>query len=169
MTYEQGILHMKEKCNNLNAGEKASFVIGQLIIDYPGYKKNGDYRVSKEGKAPKHTDIVQFLYKYTNEENYIELIQALNDLYTNGLSSTNSFFTQSFKETLFWITLQEEINYPQPRFAGRKLPYQRFYEGVLAKLGFITLEEVLKRTNNHGGTRPTLLSIDKRPIPVFYK
>lgn len=168
MNYEQGTLHMKNLAAQLKEGQKSFFIVGNLRIDYPGYKTVGDYRLSSNGKAPKHTDIVQFIYDHTNENNYNEIIEALSDIYSNGLLSTNPFFSKELKETIFWITLQEEINYPQPQYSGRKLPYQRFYEGALAKLKLVDLELVITRTNNHGKSRPVLFDIENYQPPVFY-
>lgn len=168
MTFEQGVEHMKNICVQLQKGQNNFFEVGQLRIDYPGYKNNGDYRLSINGTAPKHTDIVLEFYNLANDTNHDIIIEALNDLYQNGLNSTHHFFSQEQKELLYWITLQEEINYPQPKFSGRKLPFQRFYEGVLAKLGHIELEVVIQRTNNHGVGRPKLLNISDINHPIFY-
>jgi hypothetical protein len=85
------------------------------------------------------------------------------------LASVTEIFTQSQKELIYWITLQEEINYPQPEYAGRKLPYQRYYEAILAKLGKCRFEDVIRRTNNHGTGKPKLFTnITNVRIPLFY-
>lgn len=170
MTYPQGVKHMTDLCNALEKNKKSHFTVGRLRIDYPGYKKKGDYRLSINGKAPTHINIVNGIYNMVTPQNFNDLKVALEDLYTNGLTSSNTFFTQAQKELIYWITLQEEINYPQPRYAGRKLPYQRFFEGALAKIGHLTLNNVHTRTNNHGGRRPVLFDCNSVNIvaPTFY-
>ncbi|KAA5532472.1 hypothetical protein F0919_16935 [Taibaiella lutea] len=171
MNYTQGIELMNDLFQKLNAKQQKadSFVVGALHIDYPGRKKNGDYRLSKDGEAPKHTDVVKLIFDIANECNFDALIVALGDLYNNGLASITDTFAQSQKELIYWITLQEEINYPQPRYAGRRLPYQRYYEAILARLGKCSLDDVIQRTNNHGKRKPALFTnIGNIRIPSFY-
>ena len=151
-----------------NAPLGGSFSVGSLVITYPGFKGHGDYKLTENGVAPRHTDIVHIISQLTNVDNFDAVVEFLNAVYTNGLDATNTpLFNQAFKEKIFWITLQEEINYPQPRFKGRRLTFQRFFEASLTHTNIISIEDVLKRTNNHGKTAPTLL--DNVPtIPSFY-
>lgn len=168
MNYTEGCTHMITLCKVLAINTSSSFIVGKLRIDYPGYKKLGDYRLSFNGIAPKHTDVVDLIYNMTLNNNFNDLVNALDDLYNNGLHSSNVIFSQNQKELIFWITLQEEINYPQPRYSGRKLPYQRYYEAMLAKMGVISLSDVKNRTNNHGRIRPVLYSNFTFKLPSFY-
>lgn len=169
MKYPEGVQHMKHLYAKLGQGQKSFFTIGDLVINYPGYKENGDYQLTINGTAPKHTDIVSKFYNATNLQNSNEIIAFLDDVYINGLNTTSTVFTRTFVEKIYWITLQEEINYPQPRCKGRKLPFQRFYEGILAKISpRLTLNTVLERTNNHGYRAPALFNIRNYPIPSFY-
>lgn len=171
MNYEEGILHMLERYDSLEDKKlKANFQVGDLTITYPGYKKKGDYRLSKNGAAPTHVQIVNSVYNLTTPDNFNQIKQALNWLYNSGLKCELTFFSNAGKELIYWITLQEEINYPQSDgFAGRKLCFQRYYEGALAKLGYIDLEQVHLRTNNHSGPRPALLQIKDIEHPIFYQ
>lgn len=171
MNFAEGVALMKRLAEELKAGGKttAFFSSGNLLITYPGYKAAGDYKLTENGIAPKHTDIVTTIYSAVTNENIILVIEFLDDIYTNGLAATSSFFPRSFIEKLFWITLQEEINYPQPAKAGRKLSFQRFYEAILAKIGITDIQTVLVRTNNHGKKRPELFDIQQLRRPVFYQ
>ena len=146
-----------------------SFKAGNLLITYPGYKAPGDYKLTENGIAPKHTDIVIEIYTAVTNETFDLVVDFLNAVYLNGLAAQSPLFTRSFTEKIFWITLQEEINYPQPAKAGRKLPFQRFYEGALAKIGITDLQTVLARTKNHGKKRPELLDSKQLRRPVFYQ
>lgn len=170
MDYAQGAAYMRGLVNALQATGKqvASFQAGKLLISYPGYKQLGDYRLSENGVAPKHTDIVIAINNFTDAANFDAVVNFLDNVYINGLNASSAVFSKAFKEKLYWITLQEEINYPQPKYAGRKLPFQRFYEGALAKAGVCTLQQVIVRTNNHGTVRPTLLEAGNKMKPSFY-
>lgn len=171
MNFSDGVGLMKRLSAELKTAGKpsASFTAGTLLITYPGYKTEGDYKLTENGTAPKHTDIVTMIHAAITTANLEQLTIFLEDVYTNGLAATSSFFPRSIIEKLFWITLQEEINYPQPAKAGRKLPFQRFYEAGLAKAGITDLQTVLVRTNNHGKKRPELFDIKQLRRPVFYQ
>lgn len=186
LTYEDGVAHMKALTESLAksvAGTKEEnkpyirmFNVGQLLISYPGRKHPGDYKVTEYGVAIPHTAIVKDIYKLTTKENFDEVSKFLSRMYSAGLAATGiGNFSQQLKEKIFWVTLQEEINYPPPRYSGRKMPFQRYYEAALIKSGDIIennkkvdLLEVLNRTNNHGGRRPKLFNIGTRSKPPFY-
>jgi len=172
MDYEEGVAYMIGCCERLREEgvTRQSLRMGRLVIEYPGRKRPGDYRMTWAGRVLNHDEIVHHLHDHTTPENAREMIAALDDLYREGLKGTHPFFIEELKELLFWITLQEEINYPQQeRYAGRKLSYQRFYEAVLAKLGHLDIDEVVERTNNDYGPRPPLLAIDGIEHPSFYR
>jgi hypothetical protein len=171
MTYEQGVQQMKRLTDELKEkGESGgSFSVGELVIDYPGYKQHGDYKLSVNNEAPKHTSIVKEIFEHTNSENFQAVSHFLEDVYENGLNATTTVFSETFKEKIYWITLQEEINYPQPGRSGRRLPFQRYYEAALAKIGQADIEKVLYRTNHKGKGRPPLFEIKNTKIPTFYK
>lgn len=171
MTYPEGVRKMKKLAEELKQkGElTGSFVFGSLLITYPGYKEQGDYKLTENGTAPKHTDIIQEIFNQTTAENMDSIIRYLDDVYHNGLNARPSVFSQSFTEKLFWITLQEEINYPQPLKSGRRLPFQRFYEAALCKMGLIQMEALIARTNNHGKQKPPLLDVKQYRRPSFYQ
>jgi hypothetical protein len=86
MNYTNGVELMNDLFRKLDAKQQKEdfFVVGALRIDYPGYKKKGDYRLSKDGIAPKHTEILKLIFDAANETNYDGLIVALDDLYENG-------------------------------------------------------------------------------------
>lgn len=173
MTYEEGIGYMIGLCEALKGKGLPTgfFMVGELRIDYPGYKPTpGDYRLSIDGEAISHERVVRWLHRKTNPENADRFIAALASLYANGLACQDTTLPRNVKEFIFWITLQEDINYPQRAgYSGRKLPYQRYYEAILAKLGYLTLDSVIERTKNHGSTRPPLLAIEGREHPAFYR
>ncbi|ULJ69306.1 hypothetical protein MIS45_00015 [Wielerella bovis] len=175
--YEQGVEHMRtlvEKATNRNQYSNSFNTNTNLIIQYPGHKRVGDYRLLThlDEPPPKHTDIVQIIFDMTNNENYLSMIQDLEEIYSAGLKAHTDTIPNDIKDLIFWITLQEEINYPPPRM-GRKLPFQRYFEAILAKQypNIIKMQEVINRTNNHGGRTPSLLSNqfnNNIDFPIFY-
>lgn len=57
-------------------------------------------------------------------------------------------------ESILWISLQEDINYPMPRFEGRRMPLSRYLETLWTyQENNHNLEEVIRRALSHG--RPT--------------
>lgn len=179
MTYNEGLVFIKSLFELHKASDigniKTNLSIGNIRIETPGYKKNGDYKVllkiegEKNLVAYSHADIVNSIYKNTTLENALNIINGFECLFLNGLNSQNTFFNSEYKNLLFWLTLQEDLNYPMDRYQGRKLPFQRYYEAILAKLGYYSLNFIIERTNNHGGGRPNLLNIpDEIKRPVFY-
>ena len=136
-------------------------------LKYPGYKGGLDYALWHNGDRPKHEDVVRQIFALTSQENFKDVVAALEDIHTNGDSATTSFFTDEVKSLIFLVTLQEEVNYPPPA-KGKTLPFCRFYEGALAKLGLIGLDVVVERTNNHGKAAPIAIEVNSHDRPAFY-
>jgi len=170
MTYEQGI----ELLNQLKANAASSvrhantYAYSGFELKYPGYKGGLDYALWHNGVRPKHEDVVKKIYDLTSEENFDEVVSALEDIHANGDSATTSFFSDEMKSLIFLVTLQEEVNYPPPA-NGKNLPFWRFYEAALAKVGEVTIEEVVERTNNHGKSAPRPYPNIGRVKPAHYR
>jgi hypothetical protein len=63
-------------------------------------------------------------------------------------NSTANEFDLTFDELLssiFWIVLQEDINYPMPKYQGRKMPFSRYLEALHCFESNHTLKEVINR------------------------
>lgn len=172
--YEQGVAYMQTlvmNATNRNQYSNSFNTNTNLIIQYPGYKKSGDYRLLTHlnTQPPTHADIVQIIFDMTNNENYLSMIQDLEKIYSAGLNAHTDTIPNDIKDLIFWITLQEEINYPPPQM-GRKLPFQRYFEAALAKRypEIIEIQNVINRTNNHGRSIPSLLNQNDIYFPIFY-
>lgn len=172
-----------------------------IKILYPGYKQNGgDYRMVINGSSPpKHTDIVNNFHQMTtisissiNQNNannpaitpnrikaliiseINQIIDFLDSIYINGLNHVTTLGSNEdiLKNIIYWITLQEDINYPRPKFRGIRLSYCRFYEGILSAFdsNLFPLATVHSRTNNHGKGVPSLYNNIPTGIkrPSFY-
>lgn len=146
-----------------------------IMIYYPGKKGIRDYRLEFNSITISHPDIASSFYSLSSVYSQ-ELIDFIVDIYTNGLSATYSrnlpptinvlgynITFDEFKVLIYFTILQEEINYPQPKFQGTKMPLHRFIEAVVSSIQpqIIPFNEVVSRINNHGGGVP--LTIANRP------
>lgn len=170
MTYAEGIEFMKSI--SLKESPSQSFIFGEFTITYPGYKKDGDYRLSYtiNNTAPKHTDVINILVELNKVNSTNDIAKELETIYNEGLKAKTTIIPESLKIKIYSIALQEEINYPQPKYQGIKMPFQRFYEALLVKDKLLTVKELYDRTNNHGKPAPTLNNINtsKYYLPLFY-
>ena len=138
MNYSQGITYMKNLCQTGSGTFSPESTYPELIVTYPGYKQNGDYRVNITtlGTAPTHFDVCQHIYNgiQNGKYNYNLIVQLLEDIYACGTDIDYSNYPLNCIEKLttliYWMTLQDEINYPQPRFQGRKMPFSRYFEAA---------------------------------------
>jgi len=65
-------------------------------------------------------------------------------------------FDLTFEElfhSILWISLQEDLNYPMPRFEGRRMSFSRYLESVWQIDNSHTLSEVIDRALSH--SRPS--------------
>lgn len=94
----------------------------------------------------------------------------LNDIYHNGTDTTYSVNDlENLKHLIYWITLQEEINFPRCEgFASINLPFCRYFEAIYAtlKTNNLSIKTIQNRCNNHGKNKPTLYNI--YDAPNFY-
>lgn len=168
MDFTEGVTFMKSISKLDNPEE--SFIFGEFTIKYPGYKKEGDYKLTytENGRAPKHTDVVDIIASMCTPETRDTIVNDLEAIFNNGLKAETTLLDDYMKTKIYWIALQEEINYPQPKYKGIKLPFQRFFEATLICLGLTTKENVHTRTNNHGGGVPGLIGLGVLYKPSFY-
>lgn len=128
----------------------------KLAIRYPGYKTTATkcdycvYLVDKNGENPiSHVEIMQDLYEKTTVQNYermkyyveavarcgkdmndrdIEVYSSLKD------SCSNGFSFEELTSLMFYIAIQEDINYPGARYQGRKMCFYRYLEAIYCKV-----------------------------------
>lgn len=172
MNYNQGINQML----NLSGTSGSFSPYGDITITYPGYKKSGDYRLSiSNGQVvPTHGYISTTLYNLivNNSYTFYQLENLLNDIYYNG---TNTHYCdvnlEYLKHLIFWVTLQEEINFPRRNgYAGINLPFCRYFEAIYSTQPHcnFTILDVQARCNNHGGPKPLLYNITNSPTFYHY-
>lgn len=173
LTYEEGKQWVKAHCIKDKNGERLiTQVYPGLQICYPGKKESGDYILFVHDRVLKHSDICVILvsYIYLGKLTYDEAIDLLEDVCRNGCKNDESVPDEikAFTRLLFWATLQEEINYPQPRFEGRRMSFKRYAEAALStrKDSPLKLKEVMERADDY--RLPKNNSIDFPNKPSFY-
>jgi hypothetical protein len=70
--------------------------------------------------------------------------KALGKTYNSSANQFDLTFEELLK-SIFWIVIQEDINYPMPRYQGRKMPFSRYLETLHCFEGSHTLNEVIHR------------------------
>lgn len=147
-----------------------------LQLRYPGALRGGkigDYCLYLNDFAPSHTHVVRAIHKYCEISGYDgaeSMLCFLEDLATNGLAGTenlpspfelagNSLDGHQTRMLLYWLILQEDINYPSPRHMGVRMPFVRYTEAVISSIhpNLLDIETVVERTAARGG----------RPAPRF--
>ena len=122
-----------------------------MAINYPGYKTTRAkcdycvYLVDEDGEHPiSHVEIMTDLYNKTTMQNYKHMKQYIEDVATIGRDinidiSLLSAFEYGFSfevltDLMFYIAIQEDINYPEERFQGRKMCFYRYLEAIYCKV-----------------------------------
>ena len=159
----------------------------KLSINFPGYKTTQkhkkliyDYRVDLNNIPISHTNIVIDIYNKCNQAPYLSnnLYRFLLDVSENALNTNlknynellnfnrtaNSwnYSIEELKYLISYIVLQEDINYPMPKYNGRRMSFYRYIEAIICanNNNNYTLENVIERTLSH--SRPTLWNINER-------
>lgn len=141
----------------------------QLAIRYPGYKTTSSkcdfcvYLVDNNGeKSISHVEIMNDLYNKTTMRNYQYMKRYIEDVATIGRNANipislyyeygnNGFSFEKLTDLMFYIALQEDINYPEVRFQGRKMCFYRYLEAVYCKVHTNhRIEEAVDKAVAHG-------------------
>ena len=123
----------------------------KLAIRYPGYKTTKTkcdycvYLVDKEKENPiSHVEIMEDLYRKTTPQNYEVMkgyvetvardgkVAIITDYFEN--SDNYGFSFEELTSLMFYIAIQEDINYPQSWLQGRKMCFYRYLEAVYCKV-----------------------------------
>ncbi len=147
-----------------------------LQLRYPGALrggKTGDYCLYLNDFAPSHIHVVRAVHTYceiSGHDGAESMLCFLEDLATNGLTGTvdlpspfeiagHRLEGRQTRVLLYWLILQEDINYPSPRHMGVRMPFVRYTEAVISSIlpDLLDIETVVARTAARGG----------RPAPRF--
>lgn len=175
MPFKENILTLQKLCTNApnkmmysNSIFPSPNQLPNLVLLYPGRIPNrGDYRLEFHNQALSHTDMVRAVYECTLNGHGENITAFLVEIYYKGLNAQPNYDfyitianhhlnMDQFKQLVYWLILQEDINYPRPRFMGVRMPILRYIEGAVAAAqpNLLSLERVFRRTNNHGGPPP---------------
>lgn len=135
----------------------------RLAILYPGRKtedRKCDYcvcLVDKYNQRPiTHVEIMWDLYNKTNEYNFLcvrkyiedvaELGRDINPDDYPGIRFDEGFNFEELTGLMFYIAIQEDINYPYKNCQGRKMCFNRYIEAAYCKVyGNHKIEEAVAR------------------------
>lgn len=174
MPFEENIIIMKEKSKAAANQEKYANQFSpdskypNLKLFYPGkLQSQGDYKLEFYNTPLTHPDIVRAIYQFSLGGHGQFIANLLVDIYKNGLKSIHNSNHQivinnltidmdEFKHLVYWIVLQEDINFPRPTYKGVNMPFWRYIEGIVAAEhpDLINIDQVIRRTNNHGAPPP---------------
>lgn len=176
-SYDDAKSRMIFICNMLKqANENKSYNISSTVqIECPGRKQAiGDYMVKVSGYVMTHEKMCFKIFSYVSDgiisQNAMRNI--LDDVYYNGCVDNcfDNNIEKELKKQIFWLTLQEDINYPiEKGKLGRKHPLYRYAEALIAadRNNEKSLSDVIVRVNH---TRPKTLDFWKSSIaPRYYK
>lgn len=173
--YLEGIRYLNDLYQKSPAANGQFTPYPDIIIRYPGGKKEGDYKLFlKNSSVPKYTDLCMTLYNHAIGKTYTfpDLKSFIEDIYTNGTKTAyNDIQLVHLQNLIFWVTLQEEINYPRSQgYAGVNLAFCRFYEAIYCTRqdAAFTIDDVLQRCNNHNQTRPVLYDLTLKSYIYHY-
>ena len=98
----------------------------------------------------------------------IQLLNQISTIHTNIQKTFQidgnvnwSYSLDELANSISWIVLQEDINYPMPRYQGRKMPFYRYLEALYCAANpqnpyNYTLSDVIVRALVHNGPPPAL-------------
>lgn len=144
-------------------------LLPNLTLNYPGKANKNirglDYLMIFNGRHIFHVDIAQVFSDLANTIPAEELVDFIVDIYENGLEANHKLQSchirlanqdiswEEFKNVIFYIVIQENLNYPPPRYWGIKMPFIRYIEAVLTTTNPKILTFEVLRTRISGGNR----------------
>lgn len=134
--------------NKITHGNLSAEALKEVLIE-----------ISREGET--HTQNIENKLQYESVTPTKELKSRIKNIHKSldkTYNETGNSFDLTIEELMTvikWIVLQEDINYPIPKFEGRKMPFARYLETIfITQNNPHTLEDVVKRALSH-----------KRPVP----
>lgn len=143
------LIDLYNKCLQL---EEGSYILIELLHDIAlnghGYNRNNFEVLDSYIFNPPNKDLIDYVHNTYREEGK----------QYNELGNSWSYTLDELADSITWIVLQEDINYPMPRLQGRRMSFYRYLEALYCcdnANGRHKLKEVIKRTLSHS-------------IPVFW-
>lgn len=170
---------LMEKADELSGSEpfesQTIIICQEILLKYPGRLKHGDYVLRFNGEKYSHESLCRKMIKDINaapfpKKQYRKWMDLLEDVYENGTTNISDSDYSEFlnKSLVFWITLQEEINYPKGM--GRKHPFCRYAEAIgSTQTSAYTFDDILPRIYNQGVNPRKFEKLVFPNCPKFYK
>lgn len=154
VTHDGMIIELTQNMDNLKSNYQVLETYAdssQLAIRYPGYKTTRTkcdycvYLVDEDGEHPiSHVEIMNDLYNKTTIQNFRYMKQYIEDVATTGRDVNihislfpafeYGFSFEVLTDLMFYIAIQEDINYPGEHFQGRKMCFYRYLEAIYCKV-----------------------------------
>ncbi|MCC8024867.1 MAG: hypothetical protein LIP16_06155 [Clostridium sp.] len=172
LTYNEGIDFIKNIRRYTGEQTGDLSIYGDISIHYPGYKGRNDYRLSiNGGGAPSHKEISRILYTAITEKGYsFETMESFLEMTHRKGTSCNfdDAYLAYLNQLVFWVTLQEEINFPRSSgCAGINLAYCRYYEAIYStRTKDFDIDQVYRRCDNRSQPKPPLYKLAD-PSPIY--
>lgn len=153
----------------INYQELERYADLKLAIRYPGYKTTQTkcdycvYLVDESGEHPiSHVEVMHDLYNKTTIHNFEYMRSYIEGVAIKGknveipsllLSDLGDGFSfEVLTDLMVYIAIQEDINYPMPRYLGRTMCFFRYLEAIYCKVNNNHfLEEAIEKATRRGG------------------
>ncbi len=175
LSYAQG----KEKMITLyeryiKVGKTAYKVGDSVKIITPGNKKRGDYRVEVYGHSLTHKEMCLKIFSYITEGivRCEEMCHMLDWIHDNGFerSERDNRLILELKRQIYWLTLQEDINYPiEDQKLGHMHPLFRYAEALVVAQGKPSLTKVYDNVDSKTPKGIQLFDTRGVIVPSYYK
>lgn len=174
---KSAIQEMKKLTDALNKNDTqyshALDICQGIRLLYPGKLGHGDYLLQFNEIPFSHEDFCRLMIEDINaavspEQKYKKWMILLEDVFYNGTMNITDSNNDEFliKSLVFWITLQEEINYPNGM--GRLHPFCRYAEAIgSTRTSMYTFDDILSRINNKDNPRH-FKKLDFPDSPSYY-
>ena len=124
-------------------------------IDYPTLKPiliNSLFDVYNNGLTNFTKSNYQAFSAKPIQQDVINSVTSAHNVLGKKHNKDGNKFCLSFEElfhSILWISLQEDLNYPMPRFEGRRMPFSRYLEAIWQIDDDHNLTEVVTRALSH--------------------
>ena len=177
-TYQQGKKEIIDLCSQVVKGTKKTINVSDTVrITYPGGKGENDYVADVYGHCLSHKEMCLKIFIYITEKmiSCKEMQHILEEIYDKGYvrDTSDTDLIRELKKQIFWLTLQEDINYPiENGKLGHKHPLFRYAEAFIAAQRGRTrgdlLSDVVKNAESKSPKRITLFDINGVMAPYYY-
>lgn len=103
----------------------------------------------------RYPQLLNYRFQPPNNELLTEVENGHNGKYYNRLANSWNYSFEELSSIIPYIVLQEDINYPMPRFSGRRMSFYRYVEAIFCSLNNqYSIRHAINRTLSH--SRPQL-------------